>query len=60
MKIKLLLSFLIVSSVIFGQNDTIPLFEPQRIKADIDTLIHKLIEVHPTYQSFYTKNGIAK
>lgn len=48
-----------VSSYVFGQ-DSIPLFEPLQIKADIDTLIHKLIEVHPTYQSFYKKNGIAK
>ena len=59
MNIKLFLCFLTISSLSLGQNNTIPLFEPHQIKADIDTLIHKLIETHPTYQTYFTKNRIA-
>lgn len=60
MKIQLILSFIIFSSVSFGQNKTIELYEPHQIKADIDTLIQKLKAIHPTYQSYYTQNGIAE
>jgi C-terminal processing protease CtpA/Prc len=59
MKFKIVLVLLIIPALLFGQKDTIQLFDPHQIKADIDTLIHKLIEVHPTYQTYYTKNIVA-
>ncbi len=33
-------------------------YEPTQIKADIDTLIAKLLDVHPTYLNYYTTNNL--
>lgn len=59
MKNIIILSFLIIPTILFGQKDTIQLFEPYQIKPDIDTLIYKLIEVHPTFKDYYLENDIA-
>ena len=44
--------------LLFGQEDTLRLFEPSQIKSDIDTLIYRLIEVHPTFKNYYVDNDI--
>ena len=44
-----ILWILIIHVVLFGQKETPQLFEPTQIKADIDTLISKLMDVHPTF-----------
>ena len=49
---------LIMPTIVFGQRDNTQLFEPVQIKADIDTLIHKLMDVHPTFLSHYKSNDI--
>ena len=38
--------------------DSQQLFEPMQIKADIDTLICKLMDVHPTFSNHYKTNNI--
>jgi hypothetical protein len=43
---------------LFGQKDTAQLFEPFLIKADIDTLITKMKDFHPTFLSYYRENNI--
>jgi C-terminal processing protease CtpA/Prc len=53
-----ILWILIVSSVLYGQKDSAKLFEPSLIKADIDTLISKMLDVHPTFLSYYQKNKL--
>ena len=58
MKNKIILCFLIIPTIIFGQKDTVQLFDPSQIKSDIDTLIYKLIEVHPTFKNYYADNKI--
>jgi C-terminal processing protease CtpA/Prc len=44
--------------VLFGQKDTTRLFEPSLIKADIDTLISKMKDFHPTFLNYYQENDI--
>ena len=46
------------STVLFGQKDTTQLFEPALIKADIDTLISKLMDIHPTFLNHYKINNL--
>lgn len=58
MKNKIILSFLIIPTILFGQIDTTQLFEPYQVKADMDTLINKLIEVHPAFKDDYLENDI--
>ncbi|MBN1187996.1 MAG: hypothetical protein JXB49_37320 [Bacteroidales bacterium] len=58
MKKLLIPLILMIPTFIFGQKDIIELFEPSLIKADIDTLISKMKEYHPTYIDFYEKNNI--
>lgn len=53
-----ILWILILPVTLFGQKDTAKLFEPSLIKADIDTLIHKLKVVHPTFLNYYNENNI--
>jgi len=53
-----ILWILILPVSLFGQKDTAKLFEPSMIKADIDTLIHKLKVVHPTFINYYNENNI--
>ena len=53
-----ILWMLIISPVLFGQKDTAQLFEPTLIKADIDALISKLIDIHPTFQNHYKINNL--
>jgi C-terminal processing protease CtpA/Prc len=48
---------LIIPTIVFGQKDSLQLFEPMQIKADIDTLIYKLIDVHPTFLTHYKTNN---
>ncbi len=49
---------LLLPMVLFGQQDAAQLFEPALIKADIDTLISKLIDVHPSFLEHYKTNSI--
>ena len=49
---------LIIPTIVFGQKDSAQLFEPMQIKADIDTLIYKLMDVHPTFLTYYKTNNI--
>ena len=58
MKKLLVLYILIISAVSYGQKDTLQLFEPALIKADIDTLISKMKDYHPTFISYYQENNI--
>jgi C-terminal processing protease CtpA/Prc len=51
--------FLIIPTIVCGQKDSTQLFEPVQIKADIDTLISKLMDVHPTFSNDY-KTSIIK
>jgi len=54
----LILWILIIPAVFFGQNDTEQLFEPGQIKADIDTLISKMKDIHPTFLSHFEDNNL--
>lgn len=58
MKKLLIIWILIVPTVLYGQKDTAQLFEIDLIKADIDTLINKMINVHPTFLSYYKENNV--
>jgi C-terminal processing protease CtpA/Prc len=53
-----ILLILILHVVLFAQKDTPQLFEPKQIKADIDTLISKMKEIHPTFQSNFKDNNL--
>jgi len=56
---KLLVFYILVISVVsYGQKDTLQLFEPTLIKSDIDTLISKMKDYHPTFLSYYHENKI--
>lgn len=56
---KLFIIYLLISSLaLSGQNNTPQLFNPELIKADIDSLVSKLKNYHPTYLDFYQKNNI--
>ena len=54
----LILWIFIIPAVLFGQNETPQLFEPTQIKADIDTLISKLKDIHPTFLSHFENNNL--
>ena len=58
MKTFLIILILIIPSVLYGQKKTAKLFEPVLIKTDIDTLISKLKNTHPTYLQYYEKNNL--
>ena len=58
MKKLLVIYYLIISLVSYGQKDTLQLFEPTSIKADIDTLISKMKDYHPTFFNYYQENNI--
>ena len=49
---------LLIPTVLFGQKDVPQLFEPSLIKADIDTLIFKMKDFHPTFLNYYQENDI--
>ena len=53
-----ILWILIIPAVLFGQKDTTQRFEPALIKADIDTLISKLMDIHPTFLNHYKINNL--
>ncbi len=53
-----ILWILIIPAVLFGQKDTTQFFEPALIKADIDTLISKLMDIHPTFLNHYKINNL--
>jgi len=53
-----LLWILLIPLALFGQDDAPQLYEPNQIKADIDTLISKLIDVHPTFLDHYNTNHL--
>ena len=55
-----ILWFLIMHVVVFGQQESPQLLEPINIKADIDTLISELIDVHPTFSNHYKVNNLKK
>jgi hypothetical protein len=44
---------LIIPTIVFGQKDPPQLFNPMQIKADIDNLIYKLMDVHPTFLTYF-------
>ena len=54
----LIVGILIIPTVLFGQKATLQHFEPIQIKADIDALISKLKNIHPTFLSHYQANGL--
>ena len=58
MKKFLILFFLTIPSVLYGQRDAAQLFEPALLKADIDTLISKLKTSHPTFSHYYQANKL--
>jgi len=58
MKKIIILYVLIIPTVLYGQKDTTQLFEPSLIKADIDTLISKMKDFHPTFLSYYQEYSI--
>ena len=58
MKKLLVFCIVIISAVSYGQKDTLQLFKPTLIKADIDTLISKMKVYHPTFLSYYHENKI--
>jgi len=49
---------LIIPAIIYGQEAPSQLLEPSQIKADIDTLIATLMDVHPTFQTHYKANNL--
>jgi C-terminal processing protease CtpA/Prc len=56
---KLYIIYLLINSVVLsGQNNTIQLIDATLIKADIDTLVSRLRNYHPTYDDYYQKNNI--
>lgn len=57
MKKILFFYILIIPTIVFGQKNSTQLFEPIQIKADIDTLIYKLMDVHPTFSNHYKTNN---
>ena len=54
----LILWILIIPAILFGQKETPQLFEPTQIRADIDTLISKLKDIHPTFLSHFEDNNL--
>lgn len=52
-----ILFILILHVNVFAQKETPQLFEPAIIKADIDTLISTLRDVHPTFLKHYEANN---
>ena len=58
MKRLIILYVLIIPAFLFGQKDTPRLIEPSLIKADIDTLISKMKDFHPTFFRYYQENNI--
>lgn len=58
MKKLFIFYILIIPTVLFGQKDTAQLFEPTLIKADIDTLVSKMKDYHPTFLDYYQENNI--
>ena len=58
MKICLTFWILFIPAILYAQKDTATLFEPSLVKSDIDTLIFKLIEIHPTFLSYYQENKL--
>ncbi len=49
---------LIISTMLYGQKDAVQLIESSLIKADIDTLVSKLKNYHPTYLDYYQENNL--
>jgi len=58
LKKLLILLILMIPIFLFGQKNTAQLYEPSLIKADIDTLISKMKDCHPTFWSYYQENRI--
>lgn len=58
MKKLIAICILLIPMILFGQKDTAQLFEPALIKADIDTLISKMKDSHPTFLAYYYVNNI--
>lgn len=58
MKKFLTLCILLNSIVLWGQDNTAKLLDPTLIKADIDTLVSKLKEYHPTFLVHYQENNM--
>lgn len=54
----LILWILIIPAVLSGQKETLQLLEPTQIKSDIDTLISKLKDIHPTFLSHFEDNNL--
>ncbi len=52
-----ILLIMIIQTVLFGQDETPKLFKPTQIKADIDSLVSKLKDVHPTFLNHYKANN---
>jgi C-terminal processing protease CtpA/Prc len=53
-----ILWIMIIQVALFGQKENTQLFEPTIIKADIDTLIIKLMDVHPTFLNHYKATNL--
>lgn len=60
MKKQFILFLWLMPALLTAQEDTLQLYEPAMIRADIDTLIAKLMEYHPTFPTYYRENDIRK
>ena len=58
MKKYIMLGLVLLPLVLVGQKDAAQLFEPDLIRADIDTLITKLMLVHPTFKNHYETHNV--
>jgi hypothetical protein len=47
-----------IPTILYGQKDTAQIFEPSLIKADIDSLVSNLKDIHPTFLSYYQENNL--
>ena len=54
----LILWILITPSVLFEQKEIPHFFESTQIKADIDTLISNLKDIHPTFLNYYKATNL--
>ncbi|MCB2220688.1 MAG: hypothetical protein KQI35_09850 [Bacteroidetes bacterium] len=55
---SIILWLLIFPVLLIAQIESVEHFEPKQIKADTDTLIYKLKDVHPTFLNHYEANNL--
>lgn len=55
--LKLIVQYLVISSVIFSQDNSPTLFPPDKIIEDIDFLIGSLNNIHPTFHEYLSNDS---